>query len=120
MPTTFTFNAYVVSVIDKKRLCVRIDKDCVSSVCNRLSNAADRTTFKDTIIINLLTKCEFKIDFEWQELDDLVGCHLHVSAFIRKYNFWRPRESFDPLRNLYTSVKQKGVSVVATAVASVA
>ena len=113
MSQLFKFNAYVISVIDQKRICVRIDKDDIEKVCHRLTSANDRTTFKDTIVV-AVNECNFDIDFKWNELVDLIGVHIVLTASTRRYCFYKTRTTYDEENNVRKShIQCKGVAVSA-------
>lgn len=120
MAPHFTFRAYVLSVIDPKRICVRVDKEYIESVSNVLSAANDKTTVKDTIIVNV-SDCRFAItNITWTDLSDLVGVNVEINATSRKYNFWKVKERTDSdNESRWTEVNYKGVSIHAKKISNI-
>ncbi len=113
MNQRFTFNAYVLSVIDPKRICVRVEKEHLEVVTKRLTAANDKTTFKDTIVVGV-NDCGFNIDFDWKELIDLVGVQISINAITRRYSYYKTSTAYDEDNNIRKwHVHCKGVSVVA-------
>ena len=113
MSPHFKFNAYVLSVIDERRICVRIDKNDIETVCSKLSSANDRTTFRDTINV-AINDCNIDIDFDWKELTDLIGVHVVINATTRKYCFYKTRTTYDEFNNVRKShIQCKGTAVTA-------
>lgn len=118
MSQRFTFNAYVLSVIDAKRICVRIDPNYLEIVSNRLTNANDKTIFKDTVIVNV-NDAVFNIDFNWNELTDLVGVNIKINAATRKYNFYKSKTLYDENNEVRKSFMQcKGVLLTAKTIST--
>ena len=113
MSQRFNFKAYILSVIDERRLCVRIDKEYLEVVSAKLTTAHDRTTFKDTIAITL-NDCDFDIDFTWKELIDLVGIHIKIHASTRRYSYYKTKTTYDENNDVRKSLVQcKGVAISA-------
>lgn len=114
----FTFNAYVLSIIDSKRICVRVDKDDLNKVTGIYRNYSSSLIIKDTIIVNV-SECRFSIDIEWAELTDLIGIHISVNAVPRKYNYWKTKEIYngDEPRQIY--VQCKGASIIAKKISNI-
>lgn len=119
MPPQFTFTGYIISVIDEKRICVRVDHEHIEPVSAIISRFNERTTIKDTLVVNI-KDARFVIAIEWNELADLVGTHAKIIATPRRYSYWKSREILmgDNERHL-TTVKYKGVSIIANRVSSV-
>lgn len=119
MPTQFTFSGRIVSIIDERRLCVRVDKEHVEKISTMISSYSDKTIIKDTLIVNV-KESRFAIGIDWQELKDLVGVHVKISATLRRYSYWRNRESFDDENDRHlTTIKYKGVSVIAGRISTI-
>lgn len=94
MSQSIKFSGYVLSIIDAKRLCVRVDEEYLDLISSKFSYLCDKTLFKDTINLNV-SHAKFRISHKWEELSDLVGVHIKVSATMRRYNYYRKRELFD-------------------------
>lgn len=114
MNQIFTFTGYVLSVIDHKRICIRVDKDCIDAVSHRISNASDRTTICDTIVVSVIGS-RFVIDHKWSELVDLIGMHLRISATMSRYSYHKQITVYDNLagpsgEGRQTIVHCKGIS----------
>lgn len=119
MPAAIKFSGYVLSVLDKKRICVRLDKEHIDRVTQCLSNLYDRTSTKDTIIVNV-TKTQYNIARDWAELDDLVGLHVDVTVHLRKYSYWKAKETIDEYNNSHTTTTQyKGVAINAIKISNI-
>ncbi len=110
----FVFTGYIISVIDDRRICVRVDPADVERVSTTISNYADKTTIKDTVVVNV-REARFLIkNIEWSELNDLIGVHIKFGVQLRRYSYWRTRELFDDDNDSHvTTVKYKGISVIA-------
>lgn len=109
----FTFSAYVLSVIDERRICVRVDKEYLELVSNRLTSVYDKTVFRDTIFINV-SDCEFDIDLDWKELTDLIGVQIKVNVALRRYSYYKTKTTYDDNNDIrQTLVQCKGVSFLA-------
>lgn len=114
------FTAYVLSVVDAKRICVRIDQEYIDAVSTVLSSFNDKTVIKSTVIVNV-NDCVFNINnIEWSELSHLIGVHLKLNVTFRRYNYWRTREVLDD-NNIgrVTAIKYKGVSIIAKQISNV-
>lgn len=113
MSSPFVFKGYIVSIIDKKRICVRIDPDDVDSVSAKLSKFYDKTVVKDTITVNVLD-AKIAISIDWNEIQDLIGIHIKITATSRKYNYWKTVEINDDNNDRrYVNRQCKGVSIIA-------
>lgn len=114
MSHRFTFNAYVLSVIDPRRICVRVDAEHVEAVTAKLTSAYDKTTFRDTILLGV-ADCQFDINIGWQELSDLIGVHIKVNAATRKYSYYKTKTTYDEHNNdaRKTIIQCRGVAVSA-------
>lgn len=113
MSQRFTFNAYVLSVIDAKRICVRIDPKHLELVSARLTSATDKSTFKDTVVVNV-NDSNFNIDFDWNELTDLIGVNVKINASTRKYCFYKSKTHYDENNEVRKIMMQcKGVAISA-------
>ena len=113
MSPSFTFHAYALSVIDKRRICVRIDKSDLDCVSEQLSKINDKTTFKDTVVVGV-GECEFDISLDWKELQDLIGVRIKINASTRRYSFYKTKLSYDDNNILCKSYIQcKGNSIIA-------
>jgi hypothetical protein len=120
MPPQISFTGYITSVIDHRRVCVRVDQEHVEKISTIISNYSDRTTVKDTLVVNL-SDARFAIGHDWEELTNLVGIHVKINASLRRYSYWRNREQVfneDNERHVI-NVKYKGVSIIASRVISV-
>jgi hypothetical protein len=119
MPPQITFTAYVISVIDEKRLCVRIDDSHVERISSLMSYYNDKTTIKDTMVVNT-SNAQFDIKIKWDELPDLIGTNVKVTATLRRYSYWKNKEMINDRNERYvTSVKYRGVSIIASRLSSV-
>lgn len=115
MPSpSFTFRAHVLSALDEKRVCVRVDKEDVDAVLARLNSCDGTIAYKDTIVLNV-ANCAWNVNLvDWSVPSDLVGVEVTVRANARRYNFWRATEFFDDDNRSHTrTIKYKGVSVIA-------
>jgi hypothetical protein len=113
MPVPIIFTGYVLSILDEKRICMRIDKDYVNMISGIVSQTYDKTMIHDTIVINV-KDCHINLSIDWKELTDLIGMHLRVNATPRRYSYWRTKEVFDEdNHSRITSFKYKGVSFYA-------
>jgi hypothetical protein len=119
MPPQITFTAYVISIIDANRICVRVDDDHVERISSLMSYYNDKTTVKDTIGINT-GNAHFVINMKWDELSDLKGTNVKVVATLRRYSYWKNKEMLNERNERYvTSVKYRGVSIIASRVSSI-
>lgn len=120
MPPYFTFNARVLSVIDPKRVCVRIDSEDLDKISNLISNVENKTTVKSTLTLNI-SDCRFTIkSIEWKELTDLIGVHINVNATYRQYNFWRTKEGLDESNeSIRHTVRYKGITFLAKKITNI-
>jgi hypothetical protein len=119
MPPQITFTAYVISIIDAKRICVRVDDEHVERISSLMSYYNDKTTVKDTIVINT-GNAHFVINMKWDELSDLKGTNVKVVATLRRYSYWKNKEMLNERNERYvTSVKYRGVSIIASRVSSI-
>lgn len=121
MPPFFSFNARVLSVVDPKRICVRIDNNDLEKISAILSNVENKTIIKSTITLNI-SDCRFTIrNIEWKELTDLIGVHINVNATYRQYNFWRTRESGldDNNESIRHTVRYKGITFLAKKISNI-
>lgn len=121
MPPYFTFNARVLSVIDSKRVCVRIDSDDLDKISTLMSNVENKTTVKSTLTLNI-SDCRFTIkNIEWKELTDLIGVHINVNATYRQYNFWRTKEAGidDNNETIRHTVRYKGITFLAKKISNI-
>lgn len=107
-----TFNAYVLSVIDAKRICVRIDKDDAEKVSTRISSLCDKTTVKDTVLVNV-SDCIMAISIPWKELVDLVGTHVSINCAFRKYSYYKKKVIYDENNDSRTTLVQcRGIQIL--------
>ena len=116
-----TFNAYVLSVIDSKRICVRIDKEDIEMVSSRMSTLCDKTTIKDTILITV-KDCIMAISIPWSELTDLIGTHININCAFRRYNYYKQKiiyDDNDSSRSRTTQVQCRGVQILAKKISNV-
>lgn len=120
MAPQITFYGYVLSVVDPKRICVRIDNEYIDMVSSVMSSMNDKTVVKSTLIVGV-SDCKFNItNIEWSELSHLVGVHIKINAVCRKYNYWKTRNIFDENNNgRIITVKYKGISIVAKQIANI-
>jgi hypothetical protein len=113
MSQAFKFKAYVISVLDERRICVRISQSDLDNVTNRLIHYSDKTTVKDTVTVNI-TESRFSIDIDWNELVDLIGVQVEITAILRKYNFSKTKANYDDHNECrYSIIQCKGVSFIA-------
>lgn len=120
MPRSVKFTGYILSLNDERRITVRLDTDHISRMTNILSRFYERTTFKDTLVVNV-SNARFNVSFEWNDLKDLLGCHVEIEASLCRYNYWSPREvsseDNDSPHRLY--VQYKGVSISANKLSNI-
>lgn len=108
---SFTFSGYVVSVIDSKRICLRVDREDSELVNKRVGN---NTYGNDTYSVNI-GRCEFKIDIPWENPSDLVGTHVKVTARPKSYSFMKEKEVVTALdRVIIKRFSCSGISIIAT------
>lgn len=114
MPPQIKFSGNIISVIDQRRICIRLDKECVERISMIISAVNDKTTYKDTIIVNV-NECRFNIkNIDWNELHNLIGVHVSIVAQPRPYSFWRTKDIIDDNEmNRKINVKYRGVSIIA-------
>ncbi len=113
MPSPISFTANVLSVIDNKRICVRLDKQYVKMISSIVSASHERTVVRDTITVNV-SDCRIALSIDWSDLVDLIGLHIKVNAIPRRYSYWRTKEVLDDDNNSrITSIKYKGISFYA-------
>lgn len=111
----FTFTGYVLSVLDEKRICVRVDEECLELISSKLTSYNNKTTVGDTIVVNV-SDANFVSKVEWNELTYFVGVHVKINAALRGYSFWKTKVLQDEsnANNVRTvSVQRKGVSIIA-------
>ena len=120
MPPQFTFNAHVLSIIDSRRLCVRISKEHIEKISSILSVASDRNVIKDTVVVNVSDSTFAITQIEWSDLSDLIGVEIKITAFARKYNYWRTKETTDGEDGRrFVNLKYKGASIIAQRISNV-
>lgn len=102
MPPTIEFSGYVLSMIDSKRICVRVDRDHVERVSSVMSRLHQQTGVRDTLTVNV-SNAGFHIDYVWAEISDLIGTHVRIQANLRQFSFRNEK-----------GVLYKGVSTNAT------
>jgi hypothetical protein len=115
----FTFKAYVISVLDARRICVRVDKEDIDAVSKQLTTYNGKTTIVDTIVVNV-KDARFTVSIDWKELTDLIGVHIRINAKLRRYSYWRTREVVT-LDNSDRIIETKctGVSFLARAISNI-
>ncbi len=121
MPHSFSFNAHIISIIDPKRICVRIDNEDLDKVSSILSTIEKRTVVKHTLTINV-SNCRFTINqLDWDQLSDLIGVNVIVNATYRNYDFWRVKETNydDTNQTMKQIIKYKGTTIVAKKITNV-
>ncbi len=120
MPPAFNFKGYVLSVIDSKRICIRVDSEDIESVSTRLSLDNNyKTTIKDTVVVNV-KDCVFSISIGWNELIDLIGIHVQINATLRRYNYTKTKVIYDDQNNPTTTMVQcKGISISAKKITNI-
>ncbi len=120
MPPQLSFTGYVLSIIDEKRICVRVDPEYVDAISTYLSSFNDKTVIKTTVIINI-RECDFNVtQIDWNNLNNLVGVQIKITALFRQYQYWKNKEIIDRNNNSrITSVKYKGVSIIAKKISNV-
>jgi len=101
--------AHVLSVIDEKRICVRLDKQFVETISSIVSKAYDHTVVKDTIVVNI-SNCHIDLSIDWAELSDLIGMHLNINMVPRNYQYWRTKSAISNGINNITNTKFRGVT----------
>lgn len=119
MPVAIKFSGYVLSAMDSKRICVRLDVEHVDRITSILSQMYDRTSVKDTVTINV-SNSRYNISHDWSELSDLVGLHIDITAHLRKFSYWKAKELIDDYNDSHTTITQyKGVSINAVKVSNI-
>lgn len=119
MPLAIKISGYVLSVLDSKRICLRLDKEHIDRITAILSQMYDKTSVRDTITINV-SNSRYDIAHDWAELQDLVGLHVNVTAHLRRYSYWKAREIIDDYNDSHTTITQyKGVSINAIKVSNI-
>lgn len=114
-----TFNAYVLSVVDSRRICVRIDKEDIENISTRLSALCDKTTIKDTALVNV-KDCIIAISIPWNELTDLIGTHISINCAFRKYNYYKKKVIYDDNNDSRTTLVQcRGIQILAKKISNV-
>lgn len=118
-PSQVSISAHVLSVLDRKRICVRLDKSHVECISNIITNAYEQTVVKDTIIINV-SACRIDLSFSWSELSDLIGVHIRADVAPRRYSYWRTNQITDSegIQHVTTS-KRRGVTFHARSIRNI-
>jgi hypothetical protein len=115
MAAPFTFTGYVLGILDEKRICVRVDEECLELISSRLTSYNNKTTVEDTVVVNV-SDANFVIHIKWNSLTDFIGVHVKINAALRRYSFWKTKDMHDEsnVNNTRTvSVQRKGVSIIA-------
>ncbi len=114
-----TFTGYVLSIIDEKRICMRVDKVHIERITNLMSYFYEKTTVNDTVVVNV-SNARFNISIDWESLHDLKGVHVSITASPRRYSYWKTQEMYDADNNRQiNTVKYKGVSIQASRVSNI-
>lgn len=116
MASPFNFTCYVLSVLDERRICVRVDGEYLELLSTKFTSFNNQTTVKDTIVVNV-SGADFTIRTDWKDLKDLIGVHLKINAVLKRYSFWKNKDMHeDDIGNNQVhmvSVQCKGVSIIA-------
>ena len=117
-----TFNGYVLSVLDTKKICVRIDKDDIERISDCLTFLCDKATAKDTVAVNV-KDAKFAISIPWNELTDLIGTHIKINCMFRKYKYYRKKNIYDEnnerVENRHVHIHCVGVTIIAKRISNV-
>ncbi len=117
--SSFVFTGYILSIIDDRRICVRIDQPYIEKITNIMSYFYDKTTVKDTVVINV-SNARFDVNIDWNELHDLKGVNVRITAKPKRYSYWKAQETYDDNNDCHiTTVKYKGVTLNAERISNI-
>ncbi len=104
---------YVISVIDEKRICVRVDEEFIQKVCRIETEAKHKNTYRDVLTINV-KNAKYNISIPWDNLNSLIGMHIKTTLNYREYSFYT---THDVLRDdgITEQIKKHIIGVTYTA-----
>ncbi len=114
-----SITAHVLSVIGDNKLCVRIDNNHIQKISDLYSEKFSKIIIRDTITLNVKTAA-FKISIPWNNLEDLIGMHIHITAYTNYYSFYVKKENIDENGIVRSnSKKHTGISFKASAIKNI-
>ena len=111
------FKGIITSVLDDRRIVVKVDDDDIANVTARLTIRTKISKIYDYITLNIKS-AKFNIkNLDWESPKDLIGVQMHWTCNTRPYDFTKKIKYTDDFGNEKKGYSRfTGITIYATQV----